>query len=93
MKFEEILPLMREGKRAYINDPNIKEFWYCGKWLICKTGFIDYIDENGKLVEYPENKKWLSLACLDEDEKEIVTKDSWGIPTWAILCDKWEICD
>ena len=90
MKFEEVLPLMREGERAIINNSNAKDSWFGGKWLICKTSLPDYFDDDGLKIVC---EKWHSLACLDKEEKMAGGKDSWGIPTWAIMSDDWDIVE
>lgn len=90
MKFEEILPFLREGKRAILNNSNAKDAWFGGVWLACKAKLPDYFDDNGVQVFCDE---WLSLACLDKDDRMAGGKDAWGIPTWAVMSDDWEIID
>jgi hypothetical protein len=90
MIFEEALQLMRERKTVYLNDTDIKDSSLAGKWMICKMGLPSYFGDDGKLIH---NTNWLGLVCLDEHGIPNTDKNSWGLPTWMILSDKWEVVD
>ena len=50
MKFEEILPLMREGKKARLESDTDGEYWICGYRgfdLESRVPSIERIDKNG----------------------------------------------
>jgi len=83
MRFEEILPLLKEGKKARVNEPNTKDCWYGGTWQCCWQSLI---------IESKE-EKWLSMCCLDENGKVLISRNSYAIPIMLILSDKWELVD
>jgi hypothetical protein len=82
MKFEEILPLMREGKKAKHSRMKDGEFWMC-----CTLGF-------GKddPMKFPTLAKMFTNPFHDEVKAEGGSYN-WGIERWAIMCDDWEIVD
>lgn len=77
MKFEEVLPLMREGKKARNGRMKGGEYWTCGYAKLNGTG---------------ETEKWLTLVKIYNNpfvkDNDIY---SWGIERWALMCDDWEI--
>lgn len=79
MKLEEILPLIREGKKFTIkNYDSDGEHWIAGK-----IGFIGMKPED----------MTLTLHRINKSDCAISEPNSWGIPRWAILDDSWEICE
>lgn len=82
MKFEEVLPFMREGKRAKIIDPGISGGGWDYPWIVCTQSLPYEIDE-----------RWLALTRLNSKGQYIADAYSWGIPTWAVMSDKWEIIE
>jgi hypothetical protein len=80
MKFEEILPLLREGKKARHGRMKAKEYWICG------TASMPGMDKWPTLIKVFDNPF---------ENERLCDKDSWawGIERWAILCDSWEIVD
>jgi hypothetical protein len=80
MKFEEVLPLMRQGKKAQLKKLDEDRFW-----IICKQGFNENI--------YPDGTEWLSLACLDKNGNGRMNNRSWAIERWAIMSNDWEIIE
>jgi hypothetical protein len=77
MKFEEILPLMREGKKAKYALMHEGEFWICG---------FEGVDKDPTLIKMFDSP----LQCDCED---FSLPRYWGIERWAIMCDTWEIID
>lgn len=77
MRFEEILPLMREGKAARM-ESNTDGY----HWIACKQG-----------APHLSLPNILSIVELNKDGKIIADTHSWGIPRWAIMADDWVICD
>lgn len=77
MRFEEVLPNMREGKKAKL--PNYSED-RC--WIVCEAR-MDLLTPDS----------WLSLACIDSEGKAREDSRTWGIPRWAIMSEDWEIVD
>jgi len=83
MKFEEVLPLMRQGKKAKHAKMMDGEYWICG------TAEFK-LDANVP--------KWPTLVRIFdnpfEDGKNYDTNShSWGIQRWAIMEDTWEIVE
>lgn len=84
MKFEEVLPLLREGKKAYY--PTDKEG---GSYFIAGyIGMPDCYDDDGKLVT---SEKILTIHEVTKDGLGVVNKNSWGLSRWMLMCDQWEI--
>lgn len=80
MKFEEVLPFLREGMKAKHARMKNGEYWMCGyaslagsdKWLTLH-----------KIYKNPfENEMNVDSSSY-----------SWGIERWAILEDTWEIVE
>ncbi len=78
MKFEEILPLMREGNKARIVGTTDGSHWVC-----CYQSIA---------FEPGEEDKCLSLAKIEADGFESADRHSWGIPRWAIMAE-WELVE
>lgn len=80
MKFEEVLPLMREGKKARHSKMEDGEYWICGyagmdgieKWLT----LIKMINDPVQNKCTPDTSRW-----------------AWGVERWAIMDDTWEIVE
>lgn len=80
MLFEEVLPLLREGKKARHGRMKEGEYWICGyatmpgldKWLTLFRGFDNC---NERSVD-TNSSSWSS-----------------GFERWAICCDSWEIIE
>lgn len=84
MKFEEILPLLREGKMA--KHARMKDGEY---WIVGKSGFkalVGLDDEWPTLIKVFKNPFEKEKFCDGGSY-------SWGIERWAIMCDTWEIVD
>lgn len=78
MKFEEVLPLMREGKKAYIPSHYMEqEYLICGKQGNTELG-IPIIN---------------TIIKVNSKNEFINDSYSWGIPCWAIMSDQWTIKD
>lgn len=80
MKFEEALPLMREGKKARHGRMKEGEYWICG------SSSMQGIDKWPTLIKVFDNP-------FENERAADVSSWSWGIERWAILCDTWEIVD
>jgi len=78
MRFEEILPALREGKKVRCKsfDEN-GEYWMAG-----------YISLPGG-----EDNKILTLHRFDKDDNVIRIATSWGMPRWIIMHDDWELIE
>jgi hypothetical protein len=75
MKFEDILPLLREGKKAYLPlYDNNGEYWQAG-----------YIGITGS------DHKTLTINHLNKEGKAFTGMNDWGVPRWMIMSDAWEI--
>lgn len=80
MKFEEVLPLMREGKKARHSRMKANQYWICATMSVLGSGNIPTIT---KIFDNPfENEK-----TRDSDSY------SWGIERWAMMEDTWEIVE
>ncbi len=77
MKFEEVLPLMREGKKA-----KIKSLDKYRHWVVSEASLMNR-----------EPFWITLSSINDEDGTTRHDRSSWGIPRWAIMSDKWEIVD
>ena len=81
MKFEEILPLIRQGKKARVKECRNGEYW--------KAGF--------QIIESPcELHHWcpkFTIICCDKNGEIIINKRSWGISRHLIMDEDWEIID
>lgn len=80
MKLEEVLPRMREGKKAKHSRMKDGEYWICGNISFPGT------DKVLTLVKIFENP-------FDNERTRDANSYSWGIERWAIMCDTWEIVD
>jgi hypothetical protein len=81
MKFEEILPFMREGKK--VRHARMKEGEY---WICCNAAFT------GTEQTWPT----LTRAFKNPFDKEVVSDGgsyAWGIERWAIMDETWEIIE
>jgi hypothetical protein len=86
MKFEEILPLIREGKKAKCPTyDDAGEFWIAGY-----IGLPDVYDDKGELIQ---SEKHLTIHRMDIMGKFINDKHSWGICRWAIMDESWELME
>lgn len=84
MKLEEILPALREGKAATNKDyDDAGEYWTLGY-----IGLGEIYDDHGNLIQ---GNKTLTMHRFDIMGKVDRSKNSWGIPRWAVLSDKWEL--
>lgn len=83
MKFEEVLPKIRNGERARVKNNENIEYWAFGIWSACKTGLFNSQDED----------RFLSLVCVNEDGTSAGESDGWGIPVSMIMRDDWEIVE
>ncbi len=77
MKFEEVLPLMREGKKAQMS--HVKDGSY---WISCKEG-----------NEYLGMPMILSIGLLNKDGEWICDSQSWAISRVCIMSEDWEIIE
>jgi len=77
MKFEEVLPLMREGKKARLINNYDGEYWICGS-----------IGNPGLGMPLQP-----TIHRMDKNDCAPRTKDDWGIHRWAIMRDDWEIVE
>lgn len=80
MKFEEVLPLMREGKKAKHSKMKDGEYWICGKAGLPGCDFFP------TLIKVFDNP-------FETERASDTSSWSWGIERWAIMCDDWEIVD
>lgn len=78
MKFEEILPLMREGKKAKHMRMKEGEYWICGHSSFAGS------------EKWPTLIKVFKNPFQNERTPD-QSSYSWGIERWALLCDTWEI--
>lgn len=79
MKFEEVLPEMRKGKKARHGRMRDGEYWVCGF-----GGF-----------RHDENKpKWPTIFKIYDNPFD-GDRDSyaWGIERWALMADDWIVLD
>ncbi|QHJ76041.1 MAG: hypothetical protein [Bacteriophage sp.] len=91
MKFEEILPLLRDGAKARVEDGSEKKAWFYGTWVACRAGFPTIVDQ--EMVAPKSEDMWTTLVCLNNEEKPIVEPDAWGMPLWMVMSDKWELIE
>ncbi len=77
MKFEEILPLMREGKKARLASNEEGEYWICG---------YQGLKEDG-------SDKFRTILRMDKDGCAPLTTWDWGIARWMIMSDDWEVVE
>lgn len=80
MKFEEVLPFLREGKKARHGRMRDGEYWICG-----------YQSLNGS-AEWPTIIKVFDNP-FDNERTPDLSSFSWGIERWAIMEDSWEIVE
>ena len=80
MKFEEILPLLREGKKARHSRMKDKEYWICGH------ANFDGMAKWPTLIKVFDNP-------FENERTPDVSNWAWGIERWAIMCDTWEIVE
>lgn len=80
MKFEEVLPLMREGKKARHAQMKENEYWVCA--FISLPG-SEKIPTITKVFDNPFHHE----KTRDADQY------SWGIERWAMMESTWEIVD
>ncbi len=80
MKFEEILPFMREGKKVRHSRMKEGEYWICG------YASFEGMDKWPTLIKMFENP-------FENERAPDVSSWSWGIERWAIMCDTWEIVE
>jgi len=83
MKFEEVLPLMRKGKKAKHAKMKDGEYWICGT-----LGFK--LDES--IPRWPSLIKIFDNPFVNEKNYD-ANIHSWGIPRWEIMEDTWEIVE
>ncbi len=77
MKFEEILPFMREGKKVRHARMKDGEYWIC-----CNASFM------GTEQTWPTiTKAFNNPFELDEG------RHVWGIQRWAIMDETWEVVE
>ena len=80
MKFEEVLPLMREGKKAKHGRMKDGEYWV---YAFAKFEGMEKWPTLAKVYNNPF-----------EDERNVdISSYSWGIERWAIMADDWEIIE
>lgn len=80
MKFEEVLPLMREGKKAKHARMRDNEYWILGHIGLPQS---EKIFTMIKVYGNPfENERTADCST-----------NSWGIERWAIMEDTWEVID
>jgi len=76
MNFEDVLPQMRLGKKARMqSDKEDGTYWICGKSGNPEIG----ITMSSVIIK------------MQKDGTYMPNRWSWGIPTWAIMADDWEI--
>jgi hypothetical protein len=80
MKFEEVLPLMREGKMARMKSENDGSWWICGR-----QGF--------PATNCSEESYIPTIIRLEVDGRHSSDRFSWGISRCAIMADDWEIIE
>lgn len=81
MKFEEVLPLMREGKKARHGRMKEGEYWIC-----CNAAFLGDAETWPTLTKVFDNH-FENERCAD------VSSWAWGIERWAVMDETWEIVD
>lgn len=75
MKFEEILPLMREGKKARLASDIEGEYWICGYQGLMS----DMSDKMPVIIRINKN------GCAPS------TTYDWGIARWMIMAEDWVV--
>lgn len=80
MKFEEALPLLREGKKlTNLNFDEKGDYWIAG-----------YIEIMSFDKEEP-NPKTFTLYRCNESGTPYIDSRAWGIPRWLVMDDSWEV--
>ncbi len=88
MKFEEVLPSLRLGKKIRCASYD-REGQH---WIAGYIGFIDIYDDDGKLIQSPE--RTLTIHRLNAEGLSIDgNPHGWGMCRWAILDETWEIVE
>ena len=80
MKFEQVLPLMREGKKATHGRMKDKEYWICG------FAGLPGSEKWPTLIKIFDNP-------FENERSADASSWSWGIERWAIMCDTWEVVE
>lgn len=78
MKFEQVLSLMRDGKKGVLRSLDDD-----GGYWVCGTAHFLYSDEP------PRN----TVIRCEKNGKHIATRHVWGIPLWALMSEEWEVID
>lgn len=81
MKFEDILPFMREGKKVRHGRMKEGEYWIC-----CNTSFI------GTEQTWPDLTKIFDNPFENERMSD-ANHWAWGIERWAIMDETWEVVE
>lgn len=79
MRFEEVLPLMRQGKKARMK---IDEEDGC-YWVVATSYFPPDDRTNGIKT----------IAKIEKDGFFHPNRWSWGIPCWAVMAEDWEVIE
>lgn len=79
VNFEEILPLLRAGKKA-----RMKRDIESGVHYIC--GYTQILLDD-------EVNKSLVIVRLEKDGYYLPNRRSWGIEVWAVMADDWEVLE
>lgn len=81
MKFEEILPFMREGRKVRHGRMKEGEYWICAQ-----AAFMDTSQTWPTITKVFENP-------FENERTRDANSYAWGIERWAIMDETWEIID
>lgn len=81
MKFEEILPFMRDGKKVRHARMKDGEYWIC-----CQAAFLKTEQTWPTLAKIFKNPFENERSCD-------ANSYSWGIERWAIMDETWEVVE
>lgn len=88
MKFEEVLPLIREGKKAKTSRQKEGEY-YIATWI----GFKKF-NNLGKVVGIEDEGKWIAITKMFNDYIHSDLKNAPPFMYMAdIMADDWEIVE
>lgn len=77
MLFEEVLPMMREGKKARVKSHCDGSHWICGT--------LSFAGENDNNIK--------TIHRIEREGNNLPDKYSWGIPRWLIMAEDWEVLE
>lgn len=79
MRFEEVLPLIKKGKKAQMKSDKDEGTY----WIAARQGFFNDKTEN----------LFRTIVKMGKDGTYTPDKWSWGIPGWAVMAEDWEIIE